>query len=216
MTRIKICGLSRLEDVAGVNAAMPDFAGFVMNVPGSRRSIGIETLKRLSPALDPAIIPVGVFVDAPRELIIRLFKERLIRVVQLHGSEDETYIQELLKDLCPGDGPPPVIRAFKVTDAKDVARANACSAPMVLLDGGAGDGKCFDWSLLKEVRRPFMLAGGLNVQNLAQALDAVSPWAVDLSSGAETEGVKDREKIMQLVSLVRLHRRPEDQISGSL
>lgn len=195
MTKVKICGLSRDEDIAYVNEARPDFAGFIINVPSSRRNISPKRLKELANGLDKKIKAVGVFVDAPIELVRGLLESGVIALAQLHGHEDSDYIREI--------GANQVIQAIKVKCKEDVKRANESAAKMVLLDGGSGDGKVFDWSLLSEVHRPFMLAGGLNLENIPQAMETLSPWGIDLSSSVESEGVKDRSKILQTVDLVR-------------
>lgn len=200
MTKIKICGLSWLCDVDYVNAAMPDFCGFIINVPSSRRNITVPQLRRLRARLRPGIVPVGVFVDAPETLAAQLVAEGLIDVVQLHGHEDNEYIKRLRRAMA---GPPGrIIQAFKIRDAADVSRAMDSTADMLLLDGGAGDGRTFDWSLLSGVDRPYFLAGGLGPHNLASALETVAPWGVDMSSGVETGGFKDNSKIMKVMDIL--------------
>ncbi len=103
MTRIKICGLSREEDIANVNEAGPDYCGFIIQVPRSRRNVSPERAAELSIRLDGRITPVGVFVNAPAELPARLAREGIIRMIQLHGQEDEDYIQRLRCLRCTGD-----------------------------------------------------------------------------------------------------------------
>ncbi|MBS5522855.1 MAG: phosphoribosylanthranilate isomerase [Clostridiales bacterium] len=210
--KIKICGLCRREDVAYINEARPDFAGFVIHVPESRRSIDVAQLKALSAALAPGIVPVGVFVDAPPKLVCGLLLDGVIGAAQLHGREDEAYIKYVLScvaDKMAGQDSgkrwkmAPVIKAVRVRGREDVIGANHCPAPMVLLDSGAGSGKTFAWPLLKDIRRPYMLAGGLDEENIGEAARLLSPWAVDLSSSVETGGVKDRDKILRIVSVVR-------------
>ena len=122
----------------------------------------------------------------------------IVDVVQLHGSEDEEYIKKLrvITDK-------PIIKAFVINTAEDVKRAEQSTADYILLDGGKGSGKVFDWSLLKEIKRPYFLAGGLNTENAAQAVASLKPFAVDVSTGIETDGFKDAEKMTAFVAAVR-------------
>lgn len=199
MTKIKICGLTRMEDIEAVNEAMPDYCGFIINVENSRRSCSPLWVKELVCRLDRRIIPVGVFVNAPLRLPSLLLREGTIAMAQLHGQEDEAYIRELKKA-----SRRPVIKAFSVKTSQDVDRALESPADYILLDQGAGGtGKTFDWSLVPEIKRPFFLAGGLGEENLEEAIARVKPWAVDLSSSLETNGRKDPGKIKSAVSLVR-------------
>ena len=200
-TRIKVCGLKRFEDIQSVNLAKPDFCGFIVEFPRSSRCVSRELLAELTAQLDPEIIPVGVFVNAPVELPAELAASGVIRAIQLHGQEDEDYIRRLRK-LIGGDIP--VIQAFSVQTAEDLKRAAESSADYVLLDqGSGGTGKTFDWSLAEGFTRPFLLAGGLGTDNLAEAIERLSPWAVDLSSSLEIGGLKDRDKIIEAVNIVR-------------
>lgn len=200
-TRIKVCGLKRPEDIESVNLAKPDFCGFIVEFPRSPRCVSRELLAELTAQLDPEIIPVGVFVNAPAELPAELTESGVIRAIQLHGQEDEDYIRRL-RELIGGDIP--VIQAFSVQTAEDLQRAAESSADHVLLDqGSGGTGKTFDWSLAEGFTRPFILAGGLATDNLAEAIERLSPWAVDLSSSLEIGGLKDRDKIIEAVNIVR-------------
>lgn len=199
MTKIKICGLTSPEDVAFVNAARPDFCGFVIDVPKSRRSVSPQQVRSLVRALDPAVLPVGVFVDAPVEEAAALLREGTIAVAQLHGHESEAYLSALRR-LAPGCK---VWQAFLLHTAADGKRALASSADCLVLDSGRGSGRTFDWSLIPRTDRPFLLAGGLAPGNLEEAIRTVRPWGVDLSSGVETEGRKDPEKIAAAVAAAR-------------
>jgi phosphoribosylanthranilate isomerase len=199
MTRIKICGLRRQEDIFAVNQAMPDYCGFIIEVPKSRRSVSRDQVRGLVKDLRPEIQPVGVFVNAPVELAAELLEEGTIALAQLHGQEDESYIRRL-RELTGK----PLIQAFSVGCAEDVQRALASTADEILLDqGGGGTGKPFDWKLVPELPRRFFLAGGLGTENLEAAIRQLHPCAVDLSSGVETDGFKDPAKIRQAVELVR-------------
>lgn len=196
-TYIKTCGMTRLEDIAAVNEAHPDMCGFIINFPKSKRSISVEQQIELASRLDPTICSVGVFVDAPINQIVKLAQIGSIQAIQLHGNEDEDYIAHLRKQCTL-----PIIKAFQIKNANDLTKAKASSADMVLLDSGQGSGKSFDWSLLKTFTRPYLLAGGLNPQTIPEALNNLNPWGIDLSSGLETNGLKDREKIQCATAIV--------------
>lgn len=199
MTKIKICGLRRLRDIEAVNAARPDFAGFVVEVPGSRRSVDKRELRELAGRLEEGILSVGVFVNAPPELVAELLEEGTLDLAQLHGQEDEIYMAELRRLT-----EKPLIQAFSIQTGQDAEQALESRADYLLLDQGrGGTGQTFDWSLLPEINRPFFLAGGLGEENLERAIRQVRPWAVDLSSSLETDGQKDPEKIRRAVELVR-------------
>lgn len=202
MVKIKICGLKRTCDIDFVNEGKPDFCGFIINVPKSRRSVRPEEVQRLTGRLHDSIIPVGVFVDSPIETILSLVKGGAIRAVQLHGHEDDNYVNTLRQEL--NTLYTPVIQAFPVVSLQDAQAAARSRADYILLDNGAGGtGISFDWTLLSGVSRPFFLAGGLTPDNLAKAVKKVRPYAVDLSSGAETDGAKDKHKILAAIAAVR-------------
>ena len=187
MTRIKICGLTRPEDVRYVNTAKPDWCGFILKFPSSRRNVTPEQARALRAGLDPDIRPVGVFVDRPVEEVAALLNSGVISVAQLHGREDNAYIS-VLRTLAPGCV---VWRAFQLRSQADLAAADASGADLVLLDNGRGTGQTFDWSLAGSVHRPFLLAGGLTPESIPRAVAALRPYGLDLSSGVETDGVKD-------------------------
>ena len=199
MTRIKICGLTRPEDVRYVNTAKPDWCGFILNFPSSRRNVTPEQARALRAGLDPDIRPVGVFVDRPVEEVAALLNSGVISVAQLHGREDNAYIS-VLRTLAPGCG---VWRAFQLRSQADLAAADASGADLVLLDNGRGTGQTFDWSLAGSVHRPFLLAGGLTPESIPRAVAALRPYGLDLSSGVETDGVKDPAKIQAAVTAAR-------------
>ena len=199
MTKIKICGLRRPEDIVYVNEAKPDFAGFIIDVPKSRRNVPREKVRELTALLSPKILPVGVFVNAPMETILSLVTDGTLKAVQLHGQESQSYLEELKKQVAV-----PLIRAFSIRSPEDLTEAEKSPADFVLLDNGAGGtGETFDWSLLSSFDRPFFLAGGLRLENIAEAVSRFHPYALDLSSGVETDGYKDKEKIIAAVAAVR-------------
>ncbi|MGE4277525.1 MAG: phosphoribosylanthranilate isomerase [Lawsonibacter sp.] len=198
MTRVKICGLKRDRDIDNANELLPDYVGFVF-VPGSRRYVSPETANRLRVRLDGRIPAVGVFVNEPEEHVARLAKDGIIQMIQLHGSEDDEYIRRLR-----GLTSAPIIQAFSVSSPGDAELAAASRADFVLLDHGAGGtGEAFDWSLLSSLERPFFLAGGLTPENVAEAIRRLRPMAVDTSSGVETDGLKDFEKMKRFIETVR-------------
>ena len=198
-TKIKICGLRRMEDVQAVNEAKPDFCGFIIEVPKSFRSVTADQVKELVAGLDRDIQAVGVFVNAPETLAAELLNQGIISMAQLHGQEDETYIRRLRKLT-----DRPLIKAFSVRTRKDAEKAMESTADCILLDqGSGGTGIPFDWSLLPVIEKPFFLAGGLVEDNLETAVHRLHPYALDLSSGVETDMWKDPVKIKKAVDIVR-------------
>lgn len=196
-TLIKMCGLRREADVEAVNELRPEYIGFVF-FPGSRRYVAPETARALRAKLDPGIRAAGVFVDEDAETVARLLEEGVIDLAQLHGHEDETYLAGLRKRT-----EKPLVRAFRIQSAEDALRAQESTADMILLDAGAGDGKTFDWRLLRGMDRPYYLAGGLTPENVFRAVRELKPWGVDVSSGIETDGWKDPAKMRAFISAVR-------------
>ena len=199
MTKIKICGLSRDIDAEFVNAAMPDYAGFIIGVPFSRRNIDAKRAGELRRLIDRKIKTVGVFINYPQNDIANLVNSGIIEIVQLHGGENEEYIKSL-RELVPSTE---IWKAFLVKSENDIEQANISTADRVLLDSGTGSGKTFDWSAVSGIKREFILAGGLNFQNIPKVIAQVNPWGVDLSSGVETDGFKDREKILRAVEICK-------------
>ena len=197
MTKIKMCGLSRAEDIQAANAIKPDYIGFVFAEISKRKVSALEASK-LKSKLDPEIKAVGVFLDDKLDFVASMLNLGIVDVVQLHGSEDEEYIEKVRKITNK-----PIIKAFIIRSEEDVKRAERSTADYILLDGGKGEGRAFDWSLLKEIKRPYFLAGGLNPDNVGDAVKALKPFAVDVSTGIETYGVKDREKMTAFANTVR-------------
>lgn len=197
-TKIKICGLTRAQDIQAANALQLDYIGFVF-APKSKRFVAPEQAKQLRQQLAPGIQAVGVFVNAPPEQIAALLADGTIDIAQLHGQEDAAYIARL-RSLTRA----PIWQAFRIENTEDISRANASPADLVLLDHGAGGtGERFDWTLLHGMARPFVLAGGLTPQNAAEAIAQARPYAVDASSGCETNGVKDPAKMLAFVNAIR-------------
>jgi len=228
--KIKICGIFRDEDIEYINEARPDYSGFVF--ARSRREVSPAQAARLRQRLADGITAVGVFVDAPVEDIAALYRDGVISIAQLHGTENEAYITRLKEKSAQGTGgfaPIPVIKAVRVGELEQAARAQAVfetggilpsilasiiplNADYYLIDSGAGSGKTFNWNILNpggffasrldSSRKPWFLAGGITLDNIEEAM-ALKPFCVDISGGAETGGVKDREKIIQLTAMVR-------------
>lgn len=197
MTKIKICGLMTPQDAVFVNAVQPDFAGMILS-PGFRRTVTRETAAAIREALDTAIPAVGVFVDADPADIAAYVNSGIIQTVQLHGHEDAAYIEKL-RQMTDAQ----IFQAFRIRSAADVQQAEQSAADMILLDSGTGTGRVFDWSLLSDIRRPYLLAGGLHPGNVAEAVAALHSAGVDVSSGVETDGRKDFAKIQAFVRAVR-------------
>lgn len=197
MTKIKLCGLSRNCDIDVVNKLKPDFIGFVFWQKSSR-FVTKEKAFELKSLLNPDIKAVGVFVDEKPETVAELLNLGIIDMAQLHGSESEEYIEDLKKL-----SDKPIIKAFRVKTKQDIIDAQKSSADYVLLDSGAGTGNAFDWDLIQNIKRPYFLAGGLDTCNAETAVKKLKPYAVDVSSGIETNRLKDKDKMTAFVVAVR-------------
>ena len=197
MTKIKLCGLRRSCDIDYVNKLLPDFIGFVF-AQKSSRYVTFDEAQALREKLDNRIIPVGVFVNEAPENIKYLVGHDIIGAVQLHGSEDNEYIKKLRDDIdCP------IIQAFKIETHEDVKKAEESDADHIMLDSGGGTGETFNHSLINNIKRDFFLAGGLDSENVCEAISICSPYAVDASSSLETDGFKDENKMEAFVMAVR-------------
>lgn len=203
--RIKVCGLRTREDAEAVNAVLPEYTGFIFDKT-RRRYISPEQAEELRGALDPRIRPIGVFVDADVQEIMDVLGTCRLDAVQLHGRESDAYIAELrrrAKAVFP-ERELLIIKAFRVDSKEDVRIAEPSSADLILLDHGpGGTGETFDWTLLTDCTRPFILAGGLAPDNVQDAIEKCRPWGVDASSSLETDGRKDPEKIRRFAEKVR-------------
>ena len=197
MTKIKFCGLTGDCDLVAANELRPEYIGFVF-APKSKRYVTPERAAELKRQLAAGIKAVGVFVNDDLYHVAELLNRGIIDIAQLHGSEDEEYIRHLRQ--LTGK---PVIRAYRIKTAEDIAEAEKCTADHVLLDSGAGTGEMFDWKLIKNMKRPYFLAGGLSPDNVENAVEQLSPYAVDVSSGIETDGVKDKAKMAAFAAAVR-------------
>ena len=198
MTKVKICGLSRMEDIEAVNRALPDFIGFVF--APSRRRVDRVKAAALKQQLDPRIAVVGVFVNESIETVSNIYQDGVIDLVQLHGDEDSGYIRRLKKDCgCP------VIKAVGIGDAMPSLPVD----PDYLLfdtlsEQRGGIGRTFDWGILDKYRGlPYFLSGGLSAANAAASINMLAPFCADVSSGVETDGIKNAAKIEKFINTVR-------------
>lgn len=203
MTKVKVCGLMRPEDVEAVNRHGADYAGFVF--AESRRRVAPDDSKALIRSLNPMIMPVGVFVDEEVERVADIANFCALGAVQLHGGEGNGYVAALRKLLPAGTM---VIKAVRVRDAGSLKQAETADYDLLLLDAysddvAGGAGKTFDWNLLEGFGRPYLLAGGLKSDNVAQAVSRLKPYGVDVSTGVETDGKKDETKIAEFIEKAR-------------
>ena len=215
MVKIKICGMKREEDIEMANRYKLDYIGFVF--AESPRKVSYEQAKELSGLLSEDIVPVGVFVNEHMKLIVDLFKDGIIKIAQLHGDEDENYIKNLkVKSLEQAGSEIPVINAIEIASTEDIdyneslLKWRDSVSDYFILDSGKGSGKTFDWNLVDKnsefLENSIFLAGGLNTDNLASAIEEFNPFAVDLSSSVETDGFKDEEKIKEIIEIMENYR----------
>lgn len=205
MTKIKLCGMMCPGDIEVANVLMPEYVGFVF-AGESRRYVSPRQAAVLKKMLNPKITAVGVFVDENIREIEALLTENIIDAVQLHGEEDETYINRLRStiDRLNRNDAAAIIKAFRIDNEQDLVTAEESTADYVLLDAGnGGTGTSFDWELLSGIRRPYFLAGGLNAVIVKEAVKRWQPYGVDVSSGIETKGRKDPVKMRDFVAAVR-------------
>lgn len=219
--KVKMCGISKVETIPAVVEAKPDYMGLVF--APSKRQVTVDQAKILvselhkqyanrytrdavqwsNDVVQDFIKTVGVFVNETLDNLVTIAKEANLDVVQLHGDEDEVFIQSL-KERTNVE----VWKAVQIRSAADAAAWIDSSADMLLFDAyhkdeRGGTGEVFDWSSLDEFERPFMLAGGIDSTNVARAIRTVRPYSIDISSGIETDGVKDDEKIKAFTNIVR-------------
>ena len=193
MTKIKICGLKREEDVKLVNKYKPEYCGFIFWEP-SKRYIAPKKVRDLVSLLDPAVTPVGVFLDEDIDRLVEVVRDSDVAVVQLHGKEDDEYIRQVKERTGKK-----VIKSFKPSSEEDVRLAEKSEADMIMFDPGVGSGKTFNWDILSGCTREYFLAGGLDPDNAALAVQTLKPYALDVSSGVETDGIKDGNKIREFI-----------------
>lgn len=211
MTKVKICGLRTLADIKSVNRYLPEYAGFVF--AKTKRFVTDEQASLMRQMLDERIQAVGVFVNEPIEHILQLCDTRVINAVQLHGDETEAYIRQIKEET-----DTVVIKAVRVQCADQVVECMSDNADFILFDTykkgiPGGTGACFSMEVLQEsftklrkrnqTIKPYFLAGGLDCGNVAQAIHQTDCYAVDVSTGVETDGAKDAEKIKRFLECVR-------------
>ena len=204
MTKIKICGLSRTEDIDMVNEFLPDYVGFVF--AKSKRQISVEKAKELKKKLNPEIKAVGVFVNEEAKIIAEIANQHIIDVIQIHGDEDAAYCEQL-RSLTQA----PIIKAVRVKNEDDLAGIEKFDCDYYLFDTlnneqYGGTGKAFDHSILynKKIKKPFFVAGGINKDNVAAVIETIKPFAVDTSGGVETDGIKDANRIKEFIKQGRI------------
>ena len=198
MSKIKICGLRRIDDIEAVNQVLPDYIGFVF--APSNRKVDIKTAAILKEKLDPQIKAVGVFVNEDINTVSQIVQRGIIDLIQLHGDEDDSYIKQL-KNICGCS----VIKAVSIGDTMPSLpnKADYLLFDTISVQRG-GVGRTFDWLILKEYHDvPYFLAGGISTENVNDAIHLLSPFCVDVSSGVETNGLKDPEKINEFTQTVR-------------
>ncbi len=201
MTKLKICGLRRSEDIAYVNEFQPDYAGFILSEPFWRH-ISLDELAKFTSELSNKITPVGVFVNETLDTIIPFSK--YLGVIQLHGDEDDAFIKSLKENTdCE------IWKAIRPQTSDDISKACKGSADKLLIDSFSkgsvgGTGIVGNWEIIKnaEINKPFFLAGGISADNIKEAIETVKPYGIDVSSSVETDKKKDREKIKKLTLLI--------------
>lgn len=197
-TKIKICGLYRDEDIDYVNQYEPDYIGFIF-WPRSHRYVDMQRAAWLKSNLSADIKAVGVFVDEDKDLIVKIAKNDIIDILQLHGNETN----EDIKYLKAQTGKP-VIKAVKIVTGDEILKWDESDADYLLLDSGMGTGKTFDWSKAeRRPSKPFFLAGGIGAHNIKEAANIFKPYAIDLSSSVETDKKKDKSKIKAVIEALR-------------
>ena len=194
MPFIKICGIYRIEDTEYVNKYRPDYFGMIINFKKSHRNVSGDLAKKIRAHISSDIRAVGVFVNEDTDLIEELLNDNIIDIVQLHGDEKEETIIRLRENTGK-----PVWKAFKIRNREEIEKAKASPADLILLDNGYGTGKTFDWSLIENIKRPFALAGGIDIRNMDEAIKRIHPYLIDISSGVETDGIKDPVKIREAI-----------------
>lgn len=190
MAKIKICGLRRQADVDYVNELKPDYIGFILT-NGFRRTIDIELAKELKARLSSDIQAVGVFVDDDIDKVNYCLDNGIIDIAQLHGNEAPDYCKMV-------NG-----RVIKVFKPNSFDKIDDYDVDFLLLDSGTGTGKAFDWSLIPKVDKPMFLAGGINADNIKEAIEKINPFCIDLSSAVEVDGYKDYNKIKEILEIVK-------------
>ena len=213
--KIKTCGLFREEDIDYANELKPDYIGFVF--AESKRKVSVEKAYNLKNKLDKEIKAVGVFVNDNLDFISNLIKEKIIDIVQLHGNEDNDFLDNLKTETNAK-----IIKFIPVENTDSILKSVYMPADFILLDNlKGGVGKTFNWNYLKEAfesnknffeifGKKYFLAGGLNKENIEEALK-FNPYCVDLSGGLETDGIKDFEKMKYIINIAKNYKNYEEE-----
>lgn len=211
--KIKTCGLFREEDINYANELKPDYIGFVF--AESKRKVGVEKAYNLKNKLDKEIKSVGVFVNDNLDFILNLIREKIIDIIQLHGNEDNDFLDNLKTKTNAK-----IIKFIPVENADSILNSLNIFSDFILLDNFKGGvGKTFNWNYLKETfelnkkfievfNKKYFLAGGLNKENINEALK-FNPYCVDLSGGLETNGIKDFEKMKYIINITKNYKNYE-------
>lgn len=201
MNKVKICGLSRIQDISAVNECMPDYVGFVF--AESKRQISIAKASEFRRVLNKNISVVGVFVNENINKIVEICDSNIIDVIQLHGDETNEYINDLKTHVHV-----PIIKSIRIKNAVSLEQIAEISSDFILFDSYSnscygGSGNNFDWSLIPNaIDKPFFLAGGISLANVQSAM-SLGAYCIDVSTGVETNGVKDPSKIQEIINLIR-------------
>lgn len=204
--KIKLCGIKRTEDIEYINEFRPDYIGFIF--APSARQITPEHAAILHKNLSIGIKSVGIFVNEPIDSVVRATEISGTDVIQLHGDEDKEYIEKLKKHT-----DKKIWKAVRVQSSDDIYSADSLGADFLVIDSFkesqyGGTGKTADWNVIKHtnIYTPFFLAGGINTGNMVEAISYVDPYGIDISGGIETNGIKDREKIKNIMNIINPYR----------
>ena len=201
--RIKICGITRVEDASAAATAGADAIGIVFFEKSPRYVANLQLASAIAREVGPFVTVTALFVDASAEYVNSVLKEVPVNLLQFHGEESREYCEQFSK---------PYIKALRVSEKTDIPQKikEFSSASGVLLDTyvkgiPGGTGEVFNWQLVPEgLEKPVIIAGGLNATNVVEAIQTTSPYAVDVSGGVEASpGIKDKEKVQNFITSVR-------------
>jgi len=190
ISKLKICGIRRIEDILMVNEIKPEFIGFVF--AKSKRQIDLNTAIKLKSKLNSNIKSVGVFVNEDIDQIVKIVNSKAIDIIQLHGNESNNYIKQLKEKVSAK-----IIKVIKINSDLNDNTAFA-EVDYLLYDSGNGSGKPFDWNINIDKKKPIFIAGGININNLEEAYKTFNPFAFDLSSSVEVDGYKNLDKMREI------------------
>ena len=196
MARVKICGINSPEDVEIVNELKPDYVSFAFYK--NKRQVTYEKARKLKQLLDKDIRVIGVFVDENTNVVASAANDDLLDVIEFHGNEGPGEIERIKAFT-----EKPIIQGFRIRSRADVELALDSHADSILMYSDSESGVPMDWKLLKNVTRPYFLAGGLNADNIEKAIKICHPFAVSVTTGVETDGIKDREKMAAFIKMAR-------------